>query len=108
MQLIRSSIRHKHTISPTFYYQKTTRCLDPLTEVGDLFFCFHHPAADDVQQHGFGESRLTVGTPSEIAPQHDSVGASRNRFQITDNLHFFHKQGLEEVDEVYNEFESTP
>jgi len=43
-----------------------------------------------------------------ITPQPDSIGASRNHFQTTDNLNFFHKLGLEEVDEVYDEFESAP
>lgn len=100
MQPIRSEIRHKFTIIPTVHSQKTT---------GGLSFCLHHPAAHDAQQDGFGESRLTAVRMSPgIAPQPDSVGASRNRFQITDNLHFFHKQGLEEVDEAYDEFESAP
>lgn len=108
MQPIRSEIRHKFTIIPTVHSQKTIGCLYPPTEAGGLSFCLHHPAASDAQQDGFGESRLTVRMPPGIAPQPDSVGASRNRFQITDNLHFFHKQGLEEVDEAYDEFESAP
>ena len=108
MHPIRSGIRHEFTISLTFYSQKTTGGQDPPTEAGGLSFCLHYPAAHDAQQDGFGKSRLTVGMPPGIAPQPDSVGAFRNRFQITDNLHFFHKQGLEEVDEAYDEFESTP
>ena len=47
-------------------------------------------------------------TTGGIAPQPDSIGASRNHFQTTDNLNFYHKPGLEEVDETYDEFESAP
>jgi len=108
MQSICFGIRHKFAITPMCHSQKPTRGLDPSTEVGCLSFCLHHPAGSDAQQEDFGESKLTAGIPPGISPQPDSIGDSRNRFQISDNLNFFHKRGMEEVDEVYDEFESTP
>ena len=80
MQSIYFRIRHKLAMTPTSNSQETTGRLDPST------------------------ARNLPG----IGTQPDLVGASRNHFQTIDNLNFFHKLGLEEVDEAYNEFESTP
>jgi len=90
MQSICFEIRHKLAITPPLHSQKTTEGLDPYPE------------------GGFGGNKRIVGMPPRIAPQPNSISDSKNHFQITDDLHFFHKRGLEEVDEAYDEFESTP
>ena len=80
MQSISFRRRHKLAMTPTSNSQETTGRLDP------------------------SSARNLPG----IGTQPDWVGASRKHFQTTDNLNFFHKLGLEEVDEAYHEFESTP
>jgi len=80
MQSICFRIRHQLALTPTSNSQKTT----------------------------VGRYPFTAHIPPGIAPQHVSVGTSRNHFQTIDNLNFFHKLDLEEVDEAYHEFESTP
>ena len=80
MQSICFRISHKLAMTPTFNFQETTGRPDP----------------------------FTAHIPPGIGTQPDLVDASRKHFQTTDNLNFFHKLGLEEVDEVYHEFESTP
>ena len=80
MQSICFRIRHKLVMTPTSNSQKKT----------------------------MGRCPFTAHIPPGIGTQPDLVGASRKHFQTADNLNFFHKLGLEEVDEVYHEFESTP
>jgi len=80
MQSICFRIRHKLVMIPTSNSQETTGRLYP----------------------------FTAHIPPGIGTQPDLFGASRKYFQTTDNLNFFHKLGLEEVNEAYHEFESTP
>lgn len=114
------------------YPQKTIRSLDPPTEAEGLAFRLHSPAvhilplrlravkgrklfpltvlvsaAHGVQRDGSDGSRPATGVSNRGTSRSGWISVSENRFQTEHKLHFLHKQGLEEVDEAYDEFESA-
>ena len=64
-------------------------------------------AAHGVQRDGSDGSRPATRMSNQSVSRSALIGVSKNRFQIKHKLHFLHRQGLEEVDEAYYEFESA-
>ena len=67
-------------------------------------------AATDAQRDGSNGYHLRFNRGSRLATSLSNGVAARSckhRFQTEHKLHFLHKQGLEEVDEAYDEFESA-
>jgi len=103
MQSTRTRTKHDFPISIACC-EKTPRSLDPPTETGGLAFRLHHPAVHILPLRlravkGRKLFPLTVLVSAAHGVQRDGSDGSK--------LHFLHKQGPEEANEAYYEFESA-